>query len=313
MTNIFKKYWDRFNAVIFVYIFLIVIFSAVSLAFPIFRSPRNLTNILIQIAPLAILSIGQTIAMIGGGVDLTVGSIVSLTTVMAANFLGKSPIGVAGMVLSIFLAAVFIGLINGFICNETKIPPLIVTLATSTIVQGITLAYRMTPGGSVPKAIPAFINYQFGILSVSTVFLIVLYTVFIFTMSRSSFGVHVYAIGGSPEFARMAGINVKRVRILTYIISACLAAVAGFVLSARTGTGIPNIGSPFLIDSLTAVIIGGTGFSGGQGFVVGTLAGAVMISIISNALNIASVSPFYQYIVKGVILLLAMIINSRKK
>ena len=313
MTNIFKKYWDRFNAVIFVYFFLIVIFSGMSLYFPIFRSTRNLSNILIQIAPLAILSIGQTVAMIGGGVDLTVGSVVSLTTVIAANFFGKSPIGVAGMVLSIFLGAAFIGLVNGFICNETKIPPLIVTLATSTIIQGIIFAYRMTPGGSVPKGISSFISYQFGIFSVSTIILIVLYTVFIFIMSRSSFGVHVYAIGGSPEFARMAGINVKRVRILTYIISACLASAAGFVISARTGTGIPNIGTTFLIDSLAAVIIGGTGFSGGQGFVAGTLAGAVMISIISNALNIASVSPFYQYIVKGIILLLAMIINSRKK
>jgi ribose/xylose/arabinose/galactoside ABC-type transport system permease subunit len=313
VANIFKKYWGRYNTAVIVYVILIIIFFGVSIAFPLFRSPRNLSNILVQIAPLAILSIGQAIALIGGGVDLTVGTVVSLTTVLAANFMGQGPFGVLATIIFIFVVAIAIGFINGFICNETKIPPLIVTLSTSTIIQGILLAYRMSPGGSVPKAISSFINYKLGIVTVSTIILAFLYILFITIMSRTSFGVHVYAIGGNPEFARMAGINVKRVRIVSYIISACLAAVAGFVISARIGTGIPNVGSPFLMDSLTAVIIGGASFAGGQGFVAGTLAGAIMVSIISNALNIASVSPFYQYIVKGAILLLAMIINSRKK
>ncbi|MHB1337105.1 MAG: ABC transporter permease [Candidatus Humimicrobiaceae bacterium] len=313
MANIFKKYWGRYNSVIVVYVLLLIIFFGVSIAFPLLKSPRNLSNILIQIAPLAILSIGQTIALIGGGVDLTVGSVVSLTTVLVANFMDQGSFGVLATIIFIFIVAIAIGFINGFICNETKIPPLIVTLSTSTILQGIILAYRMSPGGSVPKVISGFINYKFGIFTVSAVILVLLYIVFITIMSRTSFGVHVYAIGGSPEFARMAGVNVKRVRIMSYIISACLAAVAGFVVSARISTGIPNIGTPFLMDSLTAVIIGGASFAGGQGFIAGTLAGAIMVSIISNALNIAGVSPFYQYIVKGVILLMAMIINSRKK
>ena len=313
MTNILKKYWDRYNSVILVYIFLIIIFAIVSISFPLFRSPRNLTNILVQIAPLAILSIGQTIALIGGGVDLTVGSVVSLTTVFMANFMGDTPNISIIRILLVFAMAIVIGIVNGFLCNETKIPPLIVTLCTASIIQGVILSYRMTPSGIFPKNISHFINFQFGIFSVSTIIIIILYVIFITIMSRSSFGLHVYAIGGNPEFARMAGINVKRVRMMTYVISACLACVAGIVIAARTGTGIPNVGTTFLLDSLTAVIIGGTGFSGGQGFVLGTLAGAVMISIISNALNIANVSPFYQYIAKGAILLLAMIINSRKK
>lgn len=313
MANIFKKYWGRYNSVIVVYMLLLIIFFGVSIAFPLFKSPRNLSNILIQIAPLAILSIGQTIALIGGGVDLTVGSVVSLTTVLVANFMGQGSFGVLATIIFIFIVAIVVGFINGFICNETKIPPLIVTLSTSIIIQGIILAYRMSPGGSVPKVISGFINYKFGIFTVSAIILVLLYIVFITLMSRTSFGVHVYAMGGNPEFARMAGVNIKRVRIMSYIISSCLAAVAGFVVSARIGTGIPNIGSPFLMDSLTAVIIGGANFAGGQGFIAGTFAGAIMVSIISNALNIASVSPFYQYIVKGAILLLAMIINSRKK
>ena len=314
MINTIKKYWGRYNSVIIVYLLLLVIFVGVSIAFPLFRSTRNLTNILVQIAPLAIVSIGQTIALIGGGVDLTVGSMISLTTVLLANFMNQSNGTITFLsIILIFAIAVTVGLVNGFICNETKIPPLIVTLSTATILQGVTLAYRFAPGGAVPKIISGFINYKFGIFTVSAVIIVVLYALFIFIMSRTSFGVHVYAMGGNPEFARMAGVNVKRVRIITYIISACLAVVAGFVISARTTTGIPTIGSSFQLDSLTAVIIGGASFAGGMGFVAGTLAGAILVSVISNVLNIASVSTFYQYIATGGILLLAMIINSRKK
>ena len=314
MINTIKKYWGRYNSVIIVYLLLLVIFVGVSIAFPLFRSTRNLANILIQIAPLAIVSIGQTIALIGGGVDLTVGSMISLTTVLLANFMNQSNGAITFLsIILIFAIAVVVGLVNGFICNETKIPPLIVTLSTATILQGVTLAYRFAPGGAVPKIISGFINYKFGIFTVSAVIIVVLYALFIFIMSRTSFGVHVYAMGGNPEFARMAGVNVKRVRIITYIISACLAVVAGFVISARTTTGIPTIGSSFQLDSLTAVIIGGASFAGGMGFVAGTLAGAILVSVISNVLNIASVSTFYQYIATGGILLLAMIINSRKK
>lgn len=314
MINTIKKYWGRYNSVIIVYLLLLVIFVGVSIAFPLFRSTRNLTNILVQIAPLAIVSIGQTIALIGGGVDLTVGSMISLTTVLLANFMSQSNGAITFLsIILIFAIAAVVGLINGFICNETKIPPLIVTLSTATILQGVTLAYRLAPGGVVPKIIPNIVNYKFGIFTISTVIIVVLYALFIFIMSRTSFGIHVYAMGGNPEFARMAGINVKKVRITTYIISACLAVVAGFVISARTGTGIPTIGSSFQIDSLTAVIIGGASFAGGLGFVAGTLAGAILVSIISNVLNIASVSTFYQYIATGGVLLLAMIINSRKK
>lgn len=314
MINIIKKYWGRYNSVIIVYLLLLVIFLGVSIAFPLFRSSRNLTNILVQIAPLAIVSIGQTIALIGGGVDLTVGSMISLTTVLLANFMNQSNGAVTFLsIILIFAIAVVVGLVNGFICNETKIPPLIVTLCTATILQGVTLAYRFSPGGSVPKIIPNFINYKFGIFTVSSIIIVILYAVFILIMNRSPFGTHVYAMGGNPGFARMAGVNVKKVRIMTYIISACLAVAAGFVISARTGTGIPTIGSSYQMDSLTAVIIGGASFAGGQGFVIGTLAGAILVSIISNTLNIASVSTFYQYIATGGILLLAMIINSRKK
>lgn len=314
MINTIKKYWGRYNSVIIVYLLLLVIFVGVSIAFPLFRSTRNLTNILVQIAPLAIVSIGQTIALIGGGVDLTVGSMISLTTVLLANFMGQGNGAITFLsVVLIFAIAITVGLVNGFICNETKIPPLIVTLSTATILQGVTLAYRFSPGGAVPKIISGFINYKFSIFTVSTVIIVVLYVLFIFIMSRTPFGTHVYAMGGNPEFARMAGINVKRVRITTYIISACLAVVAGFVISARATTGIPTIGSSFQLDSLTAVIIGGASFAGGVGFVAGTLAGAILVSVISNVLNIASVSTFYQYIATGGILLLAMIINSRKK
>lgn len=313
MSAIIKKYWDKYSSVIIVYLFLTIIFAGVSIVFPLFRSPRNLSNILIQITPLAIIAIGQTVALIGGGVDLTVGSVASFTTILAANFMGQSSMGILATIGLIFTMAIIVGIVNGVICNETKIPPLIVTLSTGTILQGIVLAYRMSPGGSVPSVISGFMNASVGIFTVSTIVMILLYFLFAFIMGKSSFGISVYAMGGHSEFARMAGINVKRIRILTYVISAVLASIAGFAIAARTGTGIPNVGDAFLMDSLTAVIIGGATFAGGQGFIVGTFAGAVIVSIISNVLNISGVSPFYQYIAKGAVLLAAMILNSRKR
>jgi ribose/xylose/arabinose/galactoside ABC-type transport system permease subunit len=307
------KYGNRYRTVLYVYGFLAVIFIVFSIFFPLFRSPRNLSNIFIQISPLAIIAIGQTIALLGGGVDLSVGAVVSLTTVIAANLMGASTFGIIGWVIIILLGAAFIGLVNGVICNETNIPPLIATLATSSIIQGLNLWYRMAPGGDVPRGLRDVLMHKFGILSTPIIIVIILYFIFTFIMSRSPFGVHVYAVGGSEIFARMAGINVKKVRIGTYIISATLAAIAGLIIASRIGSGVPNVGNPYMLDSLTAVIVGGTTFAGGQGFVLGSLAGAVIISVISNALNISGVSPFYQYIAKGSILLIAMIINSRRK
>ena len=304
---------SRYSFVVYTYIFLIAIFVVSYGLFPFFRSSVNLSNLLVQIAPLAIVAVGQAVVLIGGGVDLSVGSVISLVTVIAANLMGSSTVGILLGLIMIFSMAALIGLINGMICNETYIPPLIVTLAMSYVIQGVVLWYKSTPGGSVPGALSKILVYRFNILSVPIILVIVAYLVFVFIMSRNVFGLHTYAMGESEGYAHMAGINIKRIRIGGYVISAIMASMAGLILACRIGSGAPLIGSPYTLDSLTAAIIGGMTFAGGEGYVIGAFGGAAIIGMVNNALNMSGVDPFFQYIFRGGFLILAMIINSYKR
>jgi len=304
---------NSYSSVIYTYIFLIVVFIIFYIFFPVYRSPANISNLLIQIAPLAIVALSQAVVLVGGGVDLSVGAVISLTTIIAANLMGTSATGIILGLVLIFSIASLVGFINAVICNETHIPPLIVTLAMSYVVQGIVLWYRATPGGSVPRSLSNIIIYRFNVLSIPIIIVVIIYIVFAFIMSRSVFGLHTYAVGGNELYARMAGVNIKKIRIGNYIISTVLASVAGIVLASRIGSGAPLIGSPYTLDSLTAAIIGGMTFAGGEGFVIGALGGAAIIGMINNALNMSGVDPFYQYIFSGGLLILAMIINSFRR
>ncbi|HHT78621.1 MAG TPA: ABC transporter permease [Actinobacteria bacterium] len=308
----FSKF-SRYNSVFFTYLFLLIIFIVFYILFPLYRSSTNISNLLIQIAPLSLVALGQTVVLIGGGIDLSVGSVISLTTVIAANLMGNNATGILIGLLIAFLAALLIGFINGMICNETSLPPLIVTLSMSYIVQGIILWYRTAPGGAVPRALSKVLIYRFNILSVPIFITIIAYIIFSFIMSRSVFGLHAYALGKSEQYARMAGVNVKKIRILTYMTSSFFACFAGLLLASRIGSGAPLIGDPYTLESLTAAIIGGMSFAGGEGFIIGALGGAAIVGMISNALNISGIDPFYQYIFRGALLIIAMILNSFKK
>jgi len=304
---------QKYKPVFYTYLILSIIFTIFLVFFPIFRSGKNISNLLVQIAPLAIVAIGQAIVIIGGGVDLSVGAVISSTSVIAANFMGVSVLATLITLICIFAFAAFIGYINGLICNETHIPPLIATLSTASIIQGLILLYRETPGGSIPKFFSNFILFRFGVISTPIIMVVVLNIFFIYMMSRSSHGLYTYSIGGNEAYAHMVGINIKKVRIGNYIISAILSSMAGLILTCRIGSGSSLLGAPFVLDSITAVIIGGITFAGGLGFVSGALAGACIIAMLSNALNISGVSPFYQYIVKGALLLIAMMVSSKRK
>ncbi len=304
---------SRYNSVFFTYIFLLFVFIIFYIFFPLYRTSANISNLLIQIAPLALVALGQTVVLIGGGIDLSVGSIISLTTIIVANLMGNSFYGIIlGLLLAVALALI-IGFINAVICNETNIPPLIVTLSMSYIVQGIVLWYRSAPGGSVPRGLLKILLYRFNILSMPIIMVIIVYAIFTFIMSRSTFGLHTYAIGNNEQYSRMAGVNVKKIRIGNYMISSFLACFAGLILASRIGSGAPLIGDPYTLESLTAAIIGGMSFSGGEGFVLGALGGSAIVGMISNALNISGVDPFYQYIFRGALLIIAMVINSFKR
>jgi ribose transport system permease protein len=312
-TSITGRIRPNTRSVIYIYLFLLVFLVAMSVLFPLFASQRNITNLAIQIAPLAIVGIGQTLVIIGGGVDLSVGAVMSLTTVIAANMMQPGTWGIIGGLCAALCAAVVVGLLNGFICSRTNIPPLIATLCTANIVQGVILWYRAEPGGKIPRELTQIILGKVATVSVPTILMIFFYLLFMFMMARTKLGAHTYAIGDNEEYARMAGVNVPLTRITGYVLCALIAAVAGLLMGCRIGSGNPLVGNSYQTDSLAAVLVGATPFTGGQGLVIGTFAGAAIVTIIRNALNISGVSPFYQYIAKGALLILAMIINSVAK
>ncbi|MBC7189759.1 ABC transporter permease, partial [Candidatus Aerophobetes bacterium] len=266
--------------------------------------------ILNQAAPLAIVSIGQTFIILLTGLDLSVGSVMSLTTVLCATLMKNEPLPIFLTMLLTLLAGAGIGFLNGVLVSKIKLSPLIATLGMMALVQGVTLQIRPYPGGYVPRAFGDAITGTFLFIPVPAIIFIGVAVWGVIFLRKTALGGYIYATGGGEENARLAGINIDFVKIFSYTVCGLVAAIAGLVLTGRIRSGDPLVGTSFPLDSITAVIVGGTPFTGGQGGVEGTIAGALIIAMLSNMLNLLDVSSFYQYIVKGLILITAVVIYS---
>jgi ribose transport system permease protein len=206
-----------------------------------------------------------------------------------------------------------IGLINGLIVAFFKIPSFIVTLGMLNVARGV--AYVYSGGRSTRMMNPAFTGVGSGylwVLPLPVLYMVVLIVIFVVALNLTKFGTYVYAIGGNRESARLSGVPIKKVEILTFTISGVLAAFAGLVLSARMFSGQPSVGIGYELDAIAACVLGGVSMAGGIGRISGTIFGAIVIGIISNGLNLVNVSSFWQLIVKGIIILIAVIIDSQK-
>jgi len=299
------------QGVVMVYAVLaaLVLFGAIASAS--FREPSNLFSILRQAVALGLVSIGQTVIILAGGIDLSVSSVLTLAALLGAGLIN----GQAGLVLPvIFLClalGVLFGLVNGTVWAHLGVDPFIVTLGTLSIGRGIALVVARGPIGSVPAAYQAFAYSDLGPVPVSVIFFALIFVLFQVFLNRTSLGRHIYAAGGNPEATRLAGVNVRRVRILAFILSGMMAAVAGLYMASRMGAGDPNIGPGFDLDSITAVIVGGTVLGGGRGSLLGTLGGVLLVATLSNLLNLMNVDNWYQQVIKGIILLVAMVLYSK--
>lgn len=309
----FKQFRQKNSTLITIYLVLIILFTTTSLISPVFRSYENISNILHQAASLAIVSIGQTFILLLSGLDLSVGSVISLTTVTCATLMKDDPLAIFLTVLLCLAIGMGIGLLNGLLISKVKLPPLIATLGMMALIQGMALQIRPYPGGYIPRSFGETIIGNLYFVPVPTIILVLVIAVAIIILRKTILGNYIYATGGSEEDARLAGINIDMVKIKAYIICSFIAVVAGLVLTGRIRSGDPLVGTAFPLDSITAVIIGGTPFTGGQGGVEGTIAGALIISMLSNMLNLLNVSSFYQYIVKGLILIIVVIIYSFRR
>ncbi len=297
-----------------IYIAFLVLVLIMSFVSPYFFKVQNLINILNQVSIIGIIAIGSTIVLLSGGIDLSPGAIVALAGVLAAHFghPGEYPLIVP--VLVALSAGFFFGLINGVVTAKGKVPPFIVTLGMMSIARGLAMlacggmqvinlsaSYKALGGGRV-IGIPILIVILAGIA-----------IVFHFILSSTRFGRHIYAIGGNETAAHVSGLSVDRTKIFVYAIAATLSGLGGLLLSARTAVGSPIAGAGYELDAIAAAVIGGTSTTGGVGMIFGTIIGALIIQVISNGLDMINVPSYYQQIVKGIIIILAVYIDIRTK
>lgn len=298
-----------------VYIALLVLFITLSIASSSFLTVTNLFNILKQNSVYGILAVGMTFVIVTGGIDLSVGAIVAMAACFAASLAQdgtSTPILVA--ILVGLLIGVACGAFSGFFIAFANIPAFIATLATCTMARGI--VYVFTDGRPVTGVSDAY-KYigraSWGVVPVAVILYVVFLLVGTFLLKYTKYGRHVFAVGGNKQAATVSGINVKRVEFLVYVISGFCAAFAGLLLSSRIQTGQPAGGNGYELDAITAAVIGGASLSGGKGSVFGSFIGILVVGILTNGLDLLNVSSYYQQIIKGAIILLAVLADRKKE
>lgn len=277
-----------------------------------FLQTNNLINILRQISTNAIIAFGMAFAIVTGGIDLSVGSLVALSGTLCAGLIESGvPLPIA--IIAGIAAGTACGVFTGFVISRTTIPPFIVTLAMMTIARGLSYIYSEGRPVRTPDDFGFLGNgYVLGIpIPVIIMFIMLLITSLI--LSKSKFGRSVYAIGGNPEAAKFSGINTRNVIWTVYIIVALMSSVAGILTASRLYSGQPTVAQGGELDAISAVVLGGVSMTGGVGKIGGVLIGALIIGVLSNGMNLMKVPSFYQLIVQGVIILLAVYVDVRRK
>jgi len=294
---------------------LAVLVIAASFISPHFLNPINILNVLRQVAMYGILGIGMTFVILTRGIDLSVGSTVALTGVTGAIMMEQG-VPIPLMVAACLLIGAVIGAFNGFGVSYWRIPAFIMTLGTMVMVRGLALMFAdggtVNPGSLGENFFFLGGGYLLGVPTPIYIFAIVCLAAAI-VLGLTPFGRAIYGVGSNEEAARLSGINVPRVIFGVYTICGVLAALAGLIFLSRLSVGDPNSGLGLELEAITIAVIGGTSLFGGEGTVLGTVGGAMVLAIIANVLNLAGVSPFSQQVVKGAIIVLAVLLEAGRK
>ncbi len=280
-----------------------------------FLTVRNFTNIMRQISINVILACGMTMVIILGGIDLSVGSIIAISGCLCCGLITNAGVpSVLAIPISI-LAGTLVGIFNGIVVSRTTIPPFIVTLAMMNIGRGFARIYTKATTILVDDELFTFIGSGsvFGVIPIHFVYMIVVIIVSALILNRTRLGRNIYAVGDNKQAASYSGINSRRVTLTVFIIMGFFAACAGILSSARTFSGQFNVGEGAEMDAISAVVLGGTSMSGGLGHLSGTIIGCVVIGVLNNGMNIMGIDSSWQYVVKGVVVLIAVFIDYLKK
>ena len=305
------KYMSELTTVIA----LIILMAVITIINSNFLTANNLLNLLLQVTSNALIAFGMTFVILTGGIDLSVGSILALSSALTAGLLGSGMPVTLAILISLILGCI-LGMINGLLISYGKLAPFIVTLATMTIFRGATLVY--TNGNPITKGLSDTFLFQFlgqGYIVGIPFPVIIMFIVFIVLyvlLHKTAFGKSVYAIGGNEKAAYISGVKLNKVKIIIYSISGIMASISGLIITSRLSSAQPTAGASYEMDAIAAVVLGGTSLSGGKGRILGTLIGALIIGVLNNGLNIIGVSAFWQQVVKGVVILIAVLIDRFK-
>ena len=305
------KYMSELTTVIA----LIILMAVITIINSNFLTANNLLNLLLQVTSNALIAFGMTFVILTGGIDLSVGSILALSSALTAGLLGSGMPVTLAILISLILGCI-LGMMNGLLISYGKLAPFIVTLATMTIFRGATLVY--TNGNPITKGLSDTFLFQFlgqGYIVGIPFPVIIMFIVFIVLdvlRNKTAFGKSVYAIGGNEKAAYISGVKLNKVKIIIYSISGIMASISGLIITSRLSSAQPTAGASYEMDAIAAVVLGGTSLSGGKGRILGTLIGALIIGVLNNGLNIIGVSAFWQQVVKGVVILIAVLIDRFK-
>lgn len=312
IKNIFLKVKksSSFN----IFIILLIMCAILSLATDNFLTSKNLFSVARAFSYIAIMAIGECIVIITAGVDLSIGSIFGLAGVISAMAMSQWGTGVfLGIIIGV-LSGLLFGAFNGFLIIKAKLPPFIATLGTLSVARG--LCYVFTKGypiTALPKSYLLLGQGYIGPVPVPVIIMIVLAVVFSIYLNKTVTGRRIFAIGGNEEAARISGINTSKIKLIVYSISGALAAFAGIITASRLGLGQPTAGISYELDAVAAVIIGGASLSGGVGTMSGTVFGAAIMGVLRNALVLLNVSAYWQQVVIGMVIILAVAADQLRK
>ena len=308
--NAVKIYFKENLGIIVAFLVLCVFLSVFPKTSGSFFTRQNIFNVLRQISTNLFLACGMTMVIILGGIDLSVGSIIALSGCISAGCVARYNLPLPIALLMGLLVGLLVGMFNGAVISKTTIPAFIVTLATMNIAKGLAYVYT---GGSPVRVVTK--EWQFlgagyvGIFPTPVVILVIVLIITAIIMNKTKMGRHMYAVGGNQQAAEFSGIKVEKVKFFVHAFSGLMAGLAGIVLASRMYSGQPTAGDGAEMDAIAAVVVGGTSMAGGSGKIGGTIIGGLVIGVLNNGLNLLNVNSFWQYVVKGVVILLAVFLD----
>jgi ribose transport system permease protein len=295
------------------FVALIILSVGLALVSPYFLTVNNLINVFLQASINLIVAVGMTFVITSGGIDLSVGSIVAVAGMVMADLLAQKS-GLPIAVSMALLVGTACGFVNGFLITRLRLPPFIVTLGMMSILRGIALIFNEgRPIYGLPQQQVRVISGDIGIIPIPVLIALAVALFFHFVLRNTKIGEYTTAIGGNEEATRLSGINVRRYKVIVYSLSGLLCGLAGLVLTARLSAAEPIAGIGFELDAIAATVMGGTSLAGGEGTVIGTIMGALIMSILRNGLNLLNIQAYYQQVAIGFVIILAVSIDRLRK